>query len=50
LAVLELPLIQSLSILAATGLAGLALVSLSIVFLFLAACCTEQLDAAVTRR
>jgi hypothetical protein len=34
LAVLELPVIQSLSILAATGLAGLALVSLSFVFLF----------------
>jgi hypothetical protein len=34
LSVLELPLIQSISILAATGLAGLALVSLSISFLF----------------
>jgi hypothetical protein len=34
LAVLELPLIHSFSILAATGLAGLALVSLSISFLF----------------
>jgi hypothetical protein len=34
LAVLELPLVQSFSILAATGLAGLALVSLSIAFLF----------------
>ena len=31
---LELPVIHSLSILAATGLAGLALVSLSISFLF----------------
>jgi hypothetical protein len=29
-----MPLIQSISILAATGLAGLALVSLSIAFLF----------------
>jgi hypothetical protein len=34
LTVLKLPVIQSLSILAATGLAGLALVSLSIAFLF----------------
>jgi hypothetical protein len=34
LAVLELPVIQSVSTLAATGLAGLALVSLSITFLF----------------
>jgi hypothetical protein len=34
LAVLELSVIQSVSILAATGLAGLALVSLSITFLF----------------
>jgi len=34
LGVLELPLIHSFSILAATGLAGLALVSFSIVFLF----------------
>jgi hypothetical protein len=34
LAVLEQPLIQSFSILGATGLAGLALVSLSIAFLF----------------
>jgi len=32
--VLELPVVQSLSILAATGLAGLALVSLSTAFLF----------------
>jgi hypothetical protein len=31
---LELPMVQSVSILAATGLAGLALVSLSIAFLF----------------
>ena len=31
---LELSVIQSVSILAATGLAGLALVSLSITFLF----------------
>jgi hypothetical protein len=31
---LELPVIQSVSILAATSLAGLALVSLSIAFLF----------------
>jgi len=31
---LELPMIQSVSILAATGLAGLALMSLSIAFLF----------------
>jgi hypothetical protein len=30
----ELPMIQSVSILAATGLAGLALMSLSIAFLF----------------
>jgi hypothetical protein len=34
LALLELPMVQSVSILAATGLAGLALVSLSIAFLF----------------
>jgi hypothetical protein len=34
LAVLETPVIPSISILAATGLAGLALVSLSIAFLF----------------
>jgi len=33
LAVLELPMVQSFSILAATGLAGLALVGLSITFL-----------------
>jgi hypothetical protein len=34
LAVVELPVVQSFSILAATGMAGLALVSLSIAFLF----------------
>jgi hypothetical protein len=32
LAVLELPVIQSVSILAATGLAGLALVSIAFLF------------------